>query len=490
MAELEFAAANPASLSLLILGQESQLSQSHEIIWFLAAADGYSEICEMMILVDGFDVDAQDENGLFALDYAVENGHIETVRVLCNYEATVDFEFFLRSFKKLKCQEMTRLLLENSINPNAFISTAAEKGHLDFVEWCCESSEEYLRYSGYKTAAFVKASMNNHKEIVAYLLPKVDSSSYTEGLSMSVFYGYEEIVMMTLDHWLVSDYRQDFEHNLWFPNRTILHEAAEEGHVNLVRLFIQKYNADVNFKCDNGQTPLHSAAINGNCEIIKLILNAGANVNDVDNENLSALHFGTLEGHVEAVETLLKFGGDINQENKNGETALIIAVSKSLDQVAKVLIKHFVKIKLCGEFVNERNLSALNVNQELHKYYAECEQELKSLMEKKFVDSSLSYYSVCEIKDVNKLGAMANNENIVKVLKSVEFVHEFPIYGSIIVEHFESGILRKKYFERVVQLFKHVACRTSNRLPMLQYTCIYQIFAYLTEQDCENLLHL
>ena len=62
-----------------------------------------------------------------------------------------------------------------------------------------------------------------------------------------------------------------------------LYNAAESGNVDLVHSCLQK-GADVHYKYGFGRTPLHLAALRGETEVIKVLLEAGASVSAVDNE--------------------------------------------------------------------------------------------------------------------------------------------------------------------------------------------------------------
>jgi ankyrin repeat protein len=53
------------------------------------------------------------------------------------------------------------------------------------------------------------------------------------------------------------------------------------GHVEIVRQLLVK-RADVNIKSREGYTPLHCAALNGQTQIVDMLLKAGANLDIAD----------------------------------------------------------------------------------------------------------------------------------------------------------------------------------------------------------------
>ncbi|MEJ2111162.1 MAG: ankyrin repeat domain-containing protein [Acidobacteriota bacterium] len=61
-------------------------------------------------------------------------------------------------------------------------------------------------------------------------------------------------------------------------------------------------------------TALHTASRNGHTEIVKLLLEAGANVDATGNDDVTALHAASQNGHAEIVELLLEAGANVNAE--------------------------------------------------------------------------------------------------------------------------------------------------------------------------------
>jgi ankyrin repeat protein len=76
-----------------------------------------------------------------------------------------------------------------------------------------------------------------------------------------------------------------------------------------------------------GDTPLHSSVQRRRREIVKLLLDSGAEVNAVNRWGQTPLHYACVCRQKEIVEVLLDSGADVNIRDKNGHTAVALASS-------------------------------------------------------------------------------------------------------------------------------------------------------------------
>ncbi|XP_049548019.1 protein phosphatase 1 regulatory subunit 12A [Anopheles darlingi] len=73
---------------------------------------------------------------------------------------------------------------------------------------------------------------------------------------------------------------------------------------------------------EDGFTPLHLAVIQGNLQLVNLLLANGADVNALDNEGHSVVHWATVCGEVEALRAVLSAGADVSTPDINGGSPL------------------------------------------------------------------------------------------------------------------------------------------------------------------------
>eukprot|EP00316_Scyphosphaera_apsteinii_P021564 CAMPEP_0119341568 /NCGR_PEP_ID=MMETSP1333-20130426/102707_1 /TAXON_ID=418940 /ORGANISM="Scyphosphaera apsteinii, Strain RCC1455" /LENGTH=169 /DNA_ID=CAMNT_0007353563 /DNA_START=67 /DNA_END=576 /DNA_ORIENTATION=+ len=86
------------------------------------------------------------------------------------------------------------------------------------------------------------------------------------------------------------------------------------------------------------RTPLHSAAYNhGTPETVKVLVEAGGNIDAKDNDGRTPLHLAVLANDSLA-PALLEHGATADMTDKNGNTALHLAAQCGKIEVAKVLL--------------------------------------------------------------------------------------------------------------------------------------------------------
>lgn len=128
---------------------------------------------------------------------------------------------------------------------------------------------------------------------------------------------------------------------------TALMKAVKNNDIALVRKLIKEGN-NVNELDANQDAPLIIAAYKGYTEVVKMLLEAGADVSVVDpGMKATALHAAAYAGNAEAAKLLIEYKIDIDKQGPyNGYTALHDAVWQNNVETAKILIEAGANLKI------------------------------------------------------------------------------------------------------------------------------------------------
>ena len=128
-------------------------------------------------------------------------------------------------------------------------------------------------------------------------------------------------------------------------SRTLLHHAAEHSSVEMVRLLLDM-GAEVNPKSLWGKSPLHVAVDNRRPEVVSLLLAKGADVSSKGHYNDTPLHRAAWNSDAESVALLLAAGADVGVRNQLGHTPDQKVCRIFGGEAAKVFEAHKMKAAL------------------------------------------------------------------------------------------------------------------------------------------------
>lgn len=110
----------------------------------------------------------------------------------------------------------------------------------------------------------------------------------------------------------------------------LLTKAIQSNDVETVKNLLQQ-GVELNPVWDF--SPLADATRQGNLEIMKLLIKAGADVNLQMEEGDTALMDAALAGNLDAVKILVEAGADVNLKNCSGEHALSMAAYNAHEEI-------------------------------------------------------------------------------------------------------------------------------------------------------------
>jgi ankyrin repeat protein len=185
------------------------------------------------------------------------------------------------------------------------------------------------------------------------------SLAFEPGDRMSVIheainYGRDDVEVLDILLAHGADINSPLNHKLCpFGDYTPIHWVVGAGKPDLLRWFI-KHGADLNAADKNGLTPFNRAIQGLGCreddsedleemflaDECKLLLEAGVDLTTPNNDGNTPLHYAALNKLTKIVQFLLNNGCPVNVKNKDEQTPLHIAVKSSSSEIVDVLLKH------------------------------------------------------------------------------------------------------------------------------------------------------
>ncbi len=139
------------------------------------------------------------------------------------------------------------------------------------------------------------------------------------------------------------------------PNERAYLDASQQGDLPKVAAMLEK-GVPVDVRDDDGmpwdQTALMYAAANGHIDLVRLLIDKGANVLAKDKAppgeggGRQAIHYAARGKWVEVIAALLKAGANPNALDKEGETPLTKAIANGNVEVARFLLGHGADVNL------------------------------------------------------------------------------------------------------------------------------------------------
>ena len=212
-------------------------------------------------------------------------------------------------------------------NEKAFIE-AAENGDIETVRYLINSEVDIDAQDQEGNTALMLASQNGYFDIVKLL---VDNGAYIDiknkyGITAIDYSRNSEILKLFMD---IAPY-------YILNNKEILIYQSNFDNEENVKILLNN-GIDVNYIGPYGTTAIILAR---SIEIVKILIDAGANINMQDNNGNTILMNVSARGQSDILELLLEHGANINIKDKYGRTAFTYAVSAGNDNIIKILLKN------------------------------------------------------------------------------------------------------------------------------------------------------
>lgn len=255
----------------------------------VAAAGGHLDVCKLFVEREKVDVNAMHESGVSALMYAAAGGHAEVVGYLVARGADVNAVH---------------------VQGGSALMEAATAGGLDVMKVLVEAGADYHIKDNDAVTPLMSAASQGHLNVTEYLVgekgvgPDARANSGGTALMFAAGGGHLQVCKYLLEKGVD-------------VNAAAI---ATPEYLNQINEAIAAGNTDVE-PHTNGVTSLMVAALGGHSEVVKLLLEHGADPTMVDENGGTALENALKVKDIEAAQALVEAGAspDIRYEDDEGK---------------------------------------------------------------------------------------------------------------------------------------------------------------------------
>lgn len=284
-------------------------------------------------LEQGAAVDARNSHGETALTEASRHGDIEIVELLLQYGASTDIQAdpgkewpaLMQAIRDGR-EEVARVLIRHGANKdyklgsgNNCLAEACWRNHFGIAKALIEAGGDIDNQDLQNATPLFKAACKGNTDFVHWAIAKGASVNARNDKSSTPLYeaasnGHTETVSILLEH--------GASHRVKVPpkNYSPLGIAALNGRDECAMVLLQ-HGADPNLKGHCNNATLVEACCGGRPKLLKDLIAAGGNIEDSNGTGVTPLHIAAFRGQDECVRVLVEAGADLESRPVNQDNA-------------------------------------------------------------------------------------------------------------------------------------------------------------------------
>ena len=278
----------------------------------MASENGLGEIARVL-LKHGADTELGKNGGQSPLELASTRGHVEVVRVLLEHGADVDAQDELENtpLHHARGEDVARCLLEHGADANALDYKSQNPLHHASSSGVARVLLEHgVDVNSRDSFDLTPLHVTFNDGVAQVLLEHGADPNARDSLDSTPLHVTfnDGVAQVLLEHGVDANARDT-------NNATPLHRASESGREGVTRVLLE-YGVDANCRGANNATPLHLASslqlvtMGRQLEVVRLLLHHGADIHARDDEGQTPFIRATEAGKRDIMRLLLEYGAE------------------------------------------------------------------------------------------------------------------------------------------------------------------------------------
>lgn len=352
-----------------------------------------NKVCVRFLLDNKADLYAEDRFGNMPIDKVLEFRHIALLETLKLFGCTL-----------VKSQEKKKITRQqNELNNQLFI--ACKKGCIEEVELAIknganiEAKDPLMGATALHMACYFK-----FVDVVRLLLKKeAKVNAQCDTGETALHFACEQNLLDIIR--LLLSYEADMDIRT-LSGTSPLHFACQNNHINAVEILL-KNGANINAECSNqGKRPLHISCAAGALKVVKYLIGKKADINALTRGKFTPLAYAVIYGQRDVLKYLLDQGANTDIKDGNDRTALQLSYYQKDSFITQLLRK-----------AGAHEITDEQAKQEGQEFFADLKEHEPA------VSADISTKEVASLveshEDKNDLTTAATTKDLLKIAKPI-----------------------------------------------------------------------
>ena len=232
-------------------------------------------------------------------------------------------------------------------------------GITETMQFLIDQREDVNHIGGLYGSPLSAAAAHGHQDAVSLLIEKganvnIMGGMFGTAVQTAAARGKAKIVEYLLDHKAEVNLMGGWSHASALILASKL--ANKKTSESIIRLLVDA-GADLNATDADGATALHAAAFSGSMNVLKLLVGNNAKLDLKDDEGSTPLLVAVLQGRHAAAKYLIESGANLNIKDRSGVAPIHAAISQAQPKLLNTLLCHQVDVNV----KNEEGMTALHI---------------------------------------------------------------------------------------------------------------------------------